>query len=100
MLKYFEINRISRIFEIKARAMNTKLTLTIEQHTIAKAKQFAKETGRSLSDIIEKYLEKITSTETQVSTSSKISRLKGSIKLPDDFNEDNELRTYFENKHL
>jgi hypothetical protein len=80
--------------------MNTKLTLTIEQSTIEKAKRFAKETGRSLSDIIEKYLEKITATETQITSSSKISRLKGSVKLPEDFNEDVELRAYYENKHL
>jgi hypothetical protein len=53
-----------------------------------------------LSDIIEKYLEKITATETQITSSSKISRLKGSVKLPEDFNEDVELRAYYENKHL
>ena len=36
--------------------MNTKLTLTIEQAIIEKAKFYAKEKGRSLSDIIENYL--------------------------------------------
>ena len=36
--------------------MNTKLTLTIEQEIINKAKKFAKENNRSLSDIIENYL--------------------------------------------
>ena len=33
--------------------MTTKLTLTIEQHIIEKAKVYAKSKGRSLSDIIE-----------------------------------------------
>jgi uncharacterized protein (DUF3820 family) len=36
--------------------MNAKLTLTIEQSVIEKAKIYAKSRGRSLSDIIESYL--------------------------------------------
>ena len=80
--------------------MNTKLTLTIEKSTIEKAKLFAKETGRSLSDIIEKYLEKITANEHQALRSTKISALKGSVKIPTDLNTDDELRSYLENKHL
>lgn len=80
--------------------MNTKLTLTIERSTIEKAKLFAKETGRSLSDIIEKYLEKITANEHQALHSSKISALKGSVKIPTDLNIDDALRSYLENKHL
>ena len=36
--------------------MNTKLTLTIEQSIIEKAKKYASGKGRSLSDIIENYL--------------------------------------------
>ncbi len=39
--------------------MNTKLTLTIEKTLIAKAKQYAKGKGRSLSDIVENYLKVI-----------------------------------------
>ena len=35
------------------KVMNTKLTLTIEKEIIAKAKDYAKEKNRSLSDIIE-----------------------------------------------
>jgi len=36
--------------------MNTKLTLTIEESIIEKAKSYARKNGRSLSDIIENYL--------------------------------------------
>ena len=36
--------------------MNTKLTLTIEKEIIERAKDYAKEKNRSLSDIIENYL--------------------------------------------
>jgi predicted CopG family antitoxin len=44
--------------------MNTKLTLTIEQKIIEKAKKYANEKGRSLSDIIENYLKAITKEDT------------------------------------
>jgi predicted CopG family antitoxin len=40
--------------------MNSKLTLTIEDSVIKKAKRYAKSRGRSLSDIIENYLKMIT----------------------------------------
>jgi hypothetical protein len=40
--------------------MKTKLTLTIEEGVIIRAKTYAKETGRSLSELIESYLSKIT----------------------------------------
>ena len=43
--------------------MNSKLTLTIEKSTIEKAKRYAKKTGRSLSDLIESYLVKLTKME-------------------------------------
>ena len=40
--------------------MNTKLTLTIEQDIIKKAKEYAKNNNRSLSIIIENYLKVLT----------------------------------------
>jgi predicted CopG family antitoxin len=43
--------------------MNTKLTLTIEQSVIEKAKKYAKEKERSLSDLIENYLKSLTNSE-------------------------------------
>ena len=40
--------------------MNTKLTLTIDDSIIDRAKAYAKDKGRSLSDLIENYLKAIT----------------------------------------
>ena len=40
--------------------MTRKLTLTVEKSIIERAKSYAKKTGRSLSEIIENYLETIT----------------------------------------
>ena len=40
--------------------MNTKLTLSIDMDVIRRAKGFAKNSNRSLSEIIESYLDKFT----------------------------------------
>jgi hypothetical protein len=82
--------------------MTTKLTLTVEEDVIKKAKSYAKQTGRSLSELVETYLDSLTEDrhiETQP-LSSKLQKLVGSVKLPTDFDEKKELDAYFENKHL
>lgn len=82
--------------------MTTKLTLTVEESVIKKAKSYAKQTGRSLSELIETYLETLTEehlSET-LQISSKLKKLAGSVKLPADFDEKKELADYFERKHL
>jgi len=65
--------------------MAVKLTLTVEKEVIEKAKIYAKEKGRSLSDIVESYLKSITSSSSR--TSSEIApitkSLKGSFKGKD-----------------
>lgn len=80
--------------------MNAKLTLTVEKTVIERAKVYARNTGRSLSDLIEKYLETIIQENSDNEISSKLNKIAGKIKLPKNFNEDEELRTYFEKKHL
>ncbi len=81
--------------------MTTKLTLTVEKSVIEKAKMYAKKTGRSLSELIEKYLESITSDEnSKDEISSKLKKIIGAVKLPENFDEEKELRTYLEKKHL
>lgn len=81
--------------------MTAKLTLTVEKSVIEKAKMYAKKTGRSLSELIEKYLESITSDEnSEDEISSKLKKIIGAVKLPENFDEEKELRTYLEKKHL
>jgi formiminotetrahydrofolate cyclodeaminase len=83
------------------RAMTTKLTLTVEKTVIEKAKSYAKRTGRSLSELIEKYLESITNDEkNDAQISPKLRKIVGAVKLPKNFDEEKELRTYLEKKHL
>jgi len=81
--------------------MTTKLTLTVEEEVIKKAKSYAKQTGRSLSELIETYLEALTETSPEnQQISPKLKKLAGSVKLPVDFDEKKELAAYFESKHL
>lgn len=87
-----------RIFVKNARVMATKLTLTVEKEVIERAKSYAKETGRSLSELIENYLEKITADHTEQKVSSKLKKLIGAVKLPKNFDEKKELQAYYEQK--
>jgi hypothetical protein len=81
--------------------MTTKLTLTVEKSTIEKAKVYARETGRSLSDLVENYLEDLTrGSNITENVSSRLMKIVGSVKLPEDFNEKTELDSYLRNKHL
>jgi hypothetical protein len=66
--------------------MTTKLTLTMEGEVIDSAKKYARQKGKSLSDIVENYLKSISAQEiTTEELSPKVARLKGIIKLPKDF---------------
>jgi predicted CopG family antitoxin len=83
--------------------MNTKLTLTIEQEIIKKAKEYAKDNNRSLSDIIENYL-KVLTREEQKQKNKKLNpvvkSLKGSFKMPKNMDYKKELRNRLEKKYL
>ena len=89
-----------RIFDYSARIMTTKLTLTVEKAVIERAKSYAKKTGRSLSELIESYLENITEENYNSELSPKLNKLIGSVKLPEEFDEEKELRSAIEKKHL
>jgi hypothetical protein len=79
--------------------MTTKLTLTVEKAIIDRAKSYAKRTGRSLSELIESYLENITQEDHDTDLSPRLKKLVGLVQLPEDFNEE-ELRSGLERKHL
>ncbi len=80
--------------------MTTKLTLTVDKTIIERAKSYAKKTGRSLSELIENYLENLTEENDNSEMSPKLRKLVGSVKLPADFDEEKELRNAIEKKHL
>jgi len=82
--------------------MNTKLTLTIEESVVEKAKIYAKSKGRSLSNVIESYL-KVVAKEGEISTenlSPTVMSLKGSFNAPEDFDYKVELKKSLSSKYL
>ncbi|WP_417445235.1 DUF6364 family protein [Joostella sp.] len=83
--------------------MNTKLTLTIEKEIIEKAKNYAKEKNRSLSDIIENYLKTLTKQDQnkkRKKLNPTVESLKGSFKMPKDMDYKKELQNRLEKKYL
>lgn len=67
--------------------MNTKLTLTIEEEVIRIAKEYAKEKGQSLSQLVENYFKLITVDRREIKSqdlSPRVQSLRGLIDLGDE----------------
>ena len=97
----FAVLALIRIFVKNTRVMTTKLTLTVEKDIIEKAKSYAKRTGRSLSGLIESYLEEVVQENNDhENISPRLKQIIGAVKLPADFDEKKELKAYFKKKHL
>lgn len=72
--------------------MTTKLTLTIDDEVVSSAKKYAYIKGRSLSALVEHYLKSVSGPLRRgESLSPRILKMKGVIKLPEDFNYKTEL---------
>jgi hypothetical protein len=80
--------------------MTTKLTLTIEERVIKTAKKYAQKKGRSLSGLVENYLRALASEDNPATEMTpRIRRLRGSIKLPSDFDYKKILEESISKKH-
>lgn len=82
--------------------MNTKLTLTIERSIIEKAKKYARNKERSLSDLIENYLKTLIRDETSEKEElmPAVKSLKGLFKIPENFDYKQELGDRLSEKYL
>ena len=82
--------------------MNTKLILTIDQSVLNKAKKYAKDQNRSLSDLVENYLKALTKnvSQNEIESTPIVQSLKGSFISPDNFNYKKELANILAEKHL
>lgn len=81
--------------------MTTKLTLTIEESVIENAKQYARQRGTSLSNMVENYL-KVVSTESvcaEPDLSPIVKSLKGSFRAPENFDYKKELSKSLSGKY-
>lgn len=83
--------------------MNAKLTLTIEASIIADAKKYAIKRKSSLSNIIQNYLKTLTKEEQNakdINLSPTLKSLKGSYKMPENFDINKELTNILSEKYL
>jgi hypothetical protein len=80
--------------------MNKKLTLSLDETVIEKAKIYADQTGKSLSGLVENFFLNLTSKSPSEGISERISKISGKIELPADFDYKEELRKRLEEKHL
>lgn len=83
--------------------MDTKLTLTIEQSVIEKAKVYAKQKGQSLSDMVENYLRSVTHSTGpdagEMVASPLVSSLRGSFKSNSEGDDKEELTSILEKRY-
>lgn len=81
--------------------MTSKLTLSIEEEVIAKAKAYARKSGRSLSDLVQAYLERITSADAQqgAAVPEAFKDLYGSVPLPPNVDDKAAIRAIMREKH-
>lgn len=81
--------------------MITKLTLTIEKSVIERAKSYAKGTQRSLSEMVELYLQRITEEHLpgEEEVSPRIKKLAGSLPLSREFDDKQALDEYYNKKY-
>lgn len=81
--------------------MDKKLTLSLDQDVIEKAKRFAKENKTSLSKMIEVYFASLTSSEgnTNIQTTPLVESLVGVIKLKDEYDYKSARSDYLSSKH-
>ncbi len=84
--------------------MQSKLTISIDKNLIEEAKKYAKQHSRSLSALIENYLklmvrDRIKDKMDVSKEISEIRKLRGSLKLPKDFDYKTELAKTLEKKY-
>jgi hypothetical protein len=83
--------------------MNTKLTLTVEQSIIEGAKAYARDNGRSLSDIVENYLKTLANQKDSRQGGEGtpiVNSLRGSFRAPEGFDYKDELKKKLSEKYL
>ena len=82
--------------------MNKKLTLSLDDAIIERAKKYASDKRESLSEMVENYFRLVTSNykKENKKLSPIVQELLGSIKVPNDFNYDNAKYDYLKEKYL
>lgn len=82
--------------------MNKKLTLSLDDSIILKAKEYADNKKQSLSKMVENYFKFITAgkKKEKKEIAEHVKELTGSIKAPEGFNDDDTRYEYLKDKYL
>jgi len=82
--------------------MDKKLTLNIDKEVTQKAKVYARNAGRSLSDLVENYLKLLTKNSSSEDSeySPRVKSLLGSVTVPKDFDYKKEIADSLTHKYL
>jgi hypothetical protein len=82
--------------------MDSKLTLSINKEIAKRAKFYAKNRGRSLSDLVENYLKLLITDSESIKHeySPRVKELLGSVSVPEDFDYKKEITDYLTEKYL
>lgn len=83
---------------------NKKLTLYLDEEVIRQAKEHARRSGTSVSDMVEKYLSEKTGSgkreeQTEDSIPAEFASFYGVVRVPDDFDEKKTLRDHRLDRH-
>lgn len=83
---------------------NKKLTLYLDEEVIRQAKEHARRSGTSVSDMVEKYLSEKTGSgtweeQTEDSIPPEFASFYGVVRVPDDFDEKETLRDHRLDRH-
>ncbi|MGB0424493.1 MAG: DUF6364 family protein [Flavobacteriales bacterium] len=82
--------------------MDKKLTLSLDQRVIEKAKNYAKKHQTSLSRMIEAYFDSLTGMSDdhlEITTTPLVESLCGVVELPDNFDYKEARKNYLNDKH-
>ena len=82
--------------------MNKKLTLSVDDKIIEKAKAYAEDKNESLSQLVENYFRLLTSNRKnkEKEVSPVVMELMGTIAVPEDFDYKKEKMEYLESRYL
>ena len=77
-----------------------KLTLSVDEGVVERAKQFATNNGTSVSKLVEQYLDSVSTPPDLSSLPPNLRSLVGIVKAPPDLDVRKEYRDYLAKKHL
>ena len=80
--------------------MQTKFVVDIDNSVLEKAQRYAQKKSKTLSELIEAYLRKVSQKEKDFEISENVKSMMGKFKLSEDIDYKDEITKYLEEKYL